>query len=754
MLWKKESVGRFSELVARGDAARDSKAWEVAAEHYKNALKAEPDNSSIWVQLGNMLKESGKLKEAEEAYLRSNSIKEDFDTYLQLGHLYKVMGRRRSAEENYTFAFKLNPEGDDARSELSRMGWSTARMRDLLVKAGVELKSASANSAIIAFEISDLIDHLARTRYPTGIQRVQLSLGAALAKEFNDEQVQFVYFDHHQSAFFEVQHQHMLDLMDIVGDSQIEDSTRRDAVNRIHATVVQSQPYEFPEGAFLINTGTSWGFLNYFLALREAKRRSRIFYVPLVHDCIPLLYPEFCDPNLVRDFINWITQMIGDADLILTNSDNTLSDVRKVAERLGAKLPMIVTTRLDGSYGAETGDDPEADRASLNLLQVNNLDFEDFVLFVSTIEPRKNHMLALNAWSRMIKARPAGKVPCLVCVGSSGWMNEPFYQRLERDHALRERVVVMQNVSEQTLQLLYSRALFTLFPSLYEGWGLPISEALAHGKVPLVSRVSSHPEAGGDLAVYFDVASEGDFQSKLEALIDNDDMRRALEEKIKSARPLRPWSDIAKETFAAVEARRGELAKSAEVGKQALAPAIASGRYYSFARNLAPDLQRITFSGEVYRSGLGWHAPEPFGCWIGRTADIAFTVPPEEGDEFIVYLKWRSTGHSDNEVTFSVPPSSWATRVILPSTAVRWDTIPLRFSAGSKREVRIRIGADHVDDFAVASGGIDRRKVALGLDGIYICRVADNAQRMAIIEAIQLGNLEPLSRKFREQAVI
>lgn len=752
MLWKGKATGGCSELVARGDAARDSKAWELAAEHYQAALNVEPDHAGIWVQLGNMLKESGKLKDAEEAYRHAITLKEDFDTYLQLGHLYKIMGRRRGAEENYVLALKLNPDGPDARAELSRMGWTNMRLRDVLAKAGVTVNPANADAVFVAFELSDLIDHLARTRYPTGIQRVQLSLGEALVKEYSEQQVQFVYFDHHQSEFFEVQHQQMLDLVEIVGDSEIEDKKRLDAVDRIHTDIVEAQPYEFPEGAFLVNTGTSWGFLNYFLTLREAKRRSRILYVPLIHDCIPLLYPEFCNPNLVRDFINWITQMIGHADLILTNSDNTMSDVRKVAERLGAKLPPIVTTRLDGSYGEKSAADPEADRASLNLLRANNLDFEDFVLFVSTIEPRKNHMLALNAWSRMIKARPTGKVPRLVCVGSSGWMNEPFYQRLERDRALRERVVVMQNVSEQTLQLLYSRALFTLFPSLYEGWGLPISEALAHGKVPLVSRVSSHPEAGGDLAVYFDVNSEGDFQSKLESLIDNADMRRALEAKIKGARPLRPWSDIAKEALAAVEARRRELPDPAVAGKEERAPAIASGRYYSFSRNLAPDLQQLAFSGDVYRSGQGWHAPEPFGCWIGCTADIAFTVPAEEGDEFVVYVKSRSTGYTDKEVTFSVPPTAWTSQVALKSGEVRWDTIPLRFSAGSRREARIRIGADHVDDFVVFTNGKDRRKAGLGLDGIFVCRAVDSLQRMAILEAIQLGNLESLARKFPEKA--
>src|SRR5262249_53169721 len=161
-------------------------------------------------------------------------------------------------------------------------------------------------------------------------------------------------------------------------------------------------------GAVLVNVGTSWGFLNYFLTLREIKRQSHIRYVPLVHDCIPLLFPEFCNPDLVCDFINWMSHMLGQADLVLTNSENTRKDVGAVADELGANLPPAAAIRLNGEYRLHRADpDPEGDREVRSVLASHNLDVEDFVLFVSTIEPRKNHTLALNAWSRLLKSRPA-----------------------------------------------------------------------------------------------------------------------------------------------------------------------------------------------------------------------------------------------------------------------------------------------------------------------------------------------------------
>jgi glycosyltransferase involved in cell wall biosynthesis len=738
-------------FIANGDSARDAKDWDNAARHYRDALDADDRLGHIWVQYGHALKESGRYDKAETAYLTSLEIEDRADTHLQLGHLHKITGRRREAEEDYLRALERQPGLADARQELTWMGWTAARLRVRLAKRGAA--PAGTEQRFIAFELSDLIDHLQRTRYPTGIQRVQLELAAAFVQSFGEERVQFIYYDHFQSNFFEVRRQQVLDVLGIVDANERDALARQGIVDRVKADIVQARPFDFPPSCYLVNVGTSWGFLNYFMTLREIKRRSQVRYVPLVHDCIPLLYPEFCNPNLVSDFINWITHMIGHADLILTNSENTRKDVVKVAEDLGMMLPPTAVIRLNGEYKEHlVAADPDIDRATQTALSPRNLDVEDFVLFVSTIEPRKNHTLALNAWSRMLKTRPAGTVPRLVCVGGSGWMNEAFHQRLERDRALHERVVVMQDVTDDVLRALYRRCLFTIFPSLYEGWGLPISEALAHGKVPLVSRVSSHGEAGGEHAVYFDLGAESDFDAGLKSLIDDVDMRRALEDKIATTSPLRPWRDIANDVVHAIETPDKPPDEAAAA---AHSPAIGCGRYFSFSRNLAPTLHTLEYSGDIYRAGTNWHAPEPFGCWIsGLTADIAFSLAGEKEDEFIVYLHWLGSSNIDNAFTVSIPSASWAKRTVVRRSAEGWDAIPLRFAPGSKREVRIRVTAEVIDDFSKVSEGRDRRLASIGVKGLYVCRASDSLQRMAIIEAIQLADLSPIARRFPVCAVV
>jgi glycosyltransferase involved in cell wall biosynthesis len=734
-------------LIARADCARDQRDWDNAARHYRDALDVDGGMAHIWVQYGHALKESRRYDDAESAYQAALVIDNQADTHLQLGHLHKITGRRRDAEEDYLRALELAPGLSDAKEELARMGWAGARLRARVSQAG--LAPASAEQAVIALELSDLLDHLEHTRYPTGIQRVQLGLGAAFAQSFDGERARFVYYDRWQSRFCEVSRQHVLGVADLVDSNAHNDEERREFMRKLKAEILDAPAFDFPPGAYLVNVGTSWGFLNYFHSIREAKRRSQIRYLPLVHDCIPLLFPEFCGIGLVPDFINWITLMIEHADVILTNSENTRKDVVKTADELGVSMPSTATLYLNGEYGDRAENvSVETERATRAALAAHNLDVGDYVLLVSTIEPRKNHALVLNAWSHMLKTRPPGSVPRLVCVGGSGWMNDAFHQQLQRDRALRDRVTVVCNVSDQVLKALYKRCLFTIFPSLYEGWGLPISEALAYGKVPLVSRISSHPEAGGDLAVYFDPGSEADFKGRLKALIDDAGMRREREEKIAKASPLRPWRDIAKEVFLVAENHRAKAPAGAAEAAHGL-PALICGRYYSFARNQAASLQMLEYSGDKFRTGPGWHAPEPFGCWIrGATGDLAFSLAHEQGDDFLVYLHWMGSPNIENVFTLSLPPGSWTKRIHTPSGAQRWEAIALRFGPGSTRDVRVRIAAEAVDDFGKATEGQDPRQASGGAKGIYVCRASDGVQRVAIIEAIQFGDLSLIARRF------
>jgi glycosyltransferase involved in cell wall biosynthesis len=714
-----------------------------AERFYREALSADRSMAQIWVQLGHACKEQGKFGEAEEAYRNGTDLDPNSsDAFLQLGHLLKILDRKADAEDNYARAHSLDPGNRDSHRELVALGWSRTRLNRIRRRQ----VDAGEITGQVVVELSDLLDFLQHSKFPTGIQRVQLVLAEAIGELTDERAASFAAYDTFRNKWFPILRSQVQEIIDLVDEaSLLSDEARSARASRLRASILDAGEYEFTSRSILINPGTSWGFLNYFLALRDARNRYGLRYVPFIHDCIPLIFPEHCNPNLITDFIFFINRMLTSADLILVNSENTRADVAKAAAELDLPLPPCVTVPLNGHFQSAARSDAESADA-FTLLRENNLDMREFVLFVSTIEPRKNHALALSVWSKMIKS--GRQVPVLVCVGGAGWYNEAFHRLLDRDTDLAERVLVLTDISDQLLSLLYKRCLFTIYPSFYEGWGLPVSESIAYGKVPLVSRVASLPEAGGDLAEYFELASEVDFQAKLERLIDDVPYRKERELKISGVSNLRNWADIARqilEVLSSLEKRPYEPSGPA---------VLRVGRYYSFARNAAKRLADLCYSAEAFRDGLAWHLPEDFGCWASSPVDIVFSLIGEMDDEFALYLHLVGSPNQ-NLITLSVPGANWAKKISPKPGAEFWERLSVRLSSNAARhEIRLRIASESLANLGLVSDGKDQRLVSLGLKGIYACGSADLDSRIKIIEAITSGDTAQISRRWPKDIIL
>ena len=601
----------------------------------------------------------------------------------------------------------------------------------------------------IAIELSDLVEFLQRSRYPTGIQQVQIAIAEALAREYvggtlREKRLYFVYFDQEKHRWVPIARGEVEQIIHLARQQGMSAGDARAFAARIKARLSKKKRFAFPSGCFLVNPGTSWGALNYPLAIRDAKRRFAIKYVPFVHDCIPIVCRKLVDRSVACAFIAWIVSLLEEADIVLAISENTKRDLQKIAADLGMALPQCRTICLNGKETVSV-DDAADSAGAAKLLHDNHLDDDPFVLCVSTIEPRKNHDMLFTAWAGLLAAGKS--VPRLVCAGNSGWGNDGFYQRLEADPLLRERVLVMTDVPPQMLRLLYRHCLFTVYPSLYEGWGLPISESIAYGKVPLVSNVASHTEAGGALAVYFDLNSEADLRSKLAMLIYDQQARRKLEEAIGASDTLRPWQDIAAEVILRLE------------GPQALQPAnavgdresefvhrIACGVYYKFSRNDADTLHDLLYSGDAVRRRMQWHTPEDWGCWIdGRSAEFDFLLDGNPAPKFLLYLHLNGSLHTDNNILLSLAGSASRNRFLLPKRQALWACIPLNFGPHGKRRAQLTL---KIDDLAVSRRARDPRKTSIGVRGLYVCAANDVLQISAISAAMATGDLDRLARRF------
>jgi len=174
---------------------------------------------------------------------------------------------------------------------------------------------------------------------------------------------------------------------------------------------------------------------------------------------------------------------------------------------------------------------------------------DNYLLHVGTIEPRKNLTRLIEALHRL---RAGGQDVVLVMVGSKGWLYQAFFQRLE-ELALGDAVVLPGYVPDADLAALYSGARLVAVPSLCEGFGLPILEAMACGVPVVCSNTSSLPEVGGDAARYFDPRDVEAIADTILSVWRDDGLRERLRQQGLARAARFSWARAAEETLAVYE---------------------------------------------------------------------------------------------------------------------------------------------------------------------------------------------------------
>ncbi|HJU19187.1 MAG TPA: tetratricopeptide repeat protein [Stellaceae bacterium] len=736
-----------------GNRARDLRRWEEAAGHYQKALAIEPERAAIWVQYGHALKEMGDPAAAERAYRRALAVAPDLaDTHLQLGHALKLQGRIEEAAAAYLAALALDPKLHFASFELFNLAWNLGKLSGSLLRRVQETvrqkhswnKSGNVlgnSGEMIIFDVSDLIHYFLRARVPTGIQRVQMNVVTSLVRQpGRDFTLVIACFMPDSDHWSVVPEGLFLDVTELaVAGGDLDDPAWRAILSELYLVLAAGETVEFREHAALVNMGTSWWLQNYFLMVRSIKNRYGVRYIPFVHDCIPVLAPQHCTKALTQDFISWLIGVFFHADGFLVNSQATAIDLANAARLLGHPAPRPTVVRLD-ARPSSVPRDPGTLGNGEGLLKRYGLDRSAFVLFVSTIESRKNHLLAFDAWLALIRKRGLRKTPILVCVGNPGWLVEPAMARLAANPPLRRKVLILSKVSDADLAALYRRSLFTLYPSAYEGWGLPVTESLCHGKVPLITRVSSLPEAGGDFAEYFDLGSADDLLEKLERLIDDNAYRTTREQEIQQHFRARAWGDVAAEIVAGAFAQKA--AAGDPNGRQPLPAAV--GRYYAMARNREIRVWPGMICGEMYRIGHGWWPPSDWGCWLkDGQAEIAFAVAEPGEGPCVVYLGLRGTPENTADYRIWVGagrPESGT----LAAGEERWVELTLDPEMRRRGAVHITLTTTGRSPIERKENG-DRRLVTLGVVGFYVCREEDRDARERFLAAQRSRRLDLLS---------
>jgi glycosyltransferase involved in cell wall biosynthesis len=291
-----------------------------------------------------------------------------------------------------------------------------------------------------------------------------------------------------------------------------------DETDQSTATPPPPPPDEFAllsaPGDTLLVLGSPWSHPDY-AGLIRAQRARGLRVALLVYDLIPIRRPEWCDRGLVRLFCSWYDSVFPLCDVLFAISRSTAHDVELYARSHRIELPgRVIPIPIGTGFGKG--------RASLGPARKQNLPPPGtYALIVSTIEARKNHVLLFRIWRRLLEELPPERVPTLVFAGRIGWLVDDLMRQIANTNYLNGKLVLVENPPDDELTSLYRGCLFTLFPSLYEGWGLPVTESLALGKPCFISNRTSLPEAGGSLARAFDPDNMNEAYDMIRAVIED-----------------------------------------------------------------------------------------------------------------------------------------------------------------------------------------------------------------------------------------
>jgi glycosyltransferase involved in cell wall biosynthesis len=298
-------------------------------------------------------------------------------------------------------------------------------------------------------------------------------------------------------------------------------------------------------GDCFISVGRDWVYgLDAILGLKQS---TGVSVLVACYDTILADYPELGSRMPREEALAYLLELARVGDRVFAISETTKADLQRLYQGHGlSRWPRIevASPGSDAPMLAPAGGRTRSEPVDLNRLLGGG---DAFVLYVSTLNPRKNHRLLVQVW-RELYQRHGREIPRLVFVGSVGWGVRDLVDEIRQMAIYRDgRLCLLDRVSDEELALLYRSCLFAVFPSIYEGWGLGAVEAMGYGKLCLVSDVPALVEATEGLCPYF---HPFDFPAWRDAVVKywrDVPEREASESRIRTSFRPRTWRDFGRD---------------------------------------------------------------------------------------------------------------------------------------------------------------------------------------------------------------
>ena len=225
--------------------------------------------------------------------------------------------------------------------------------------------------------------------------------------------------------------------------------------------------------------------------------------VYLIHDLIPITHPEFCRGGEPKRHRARMRHALQSAHGIIGNSAATIADLAAFADSTKLAMPPSLVAWL--------GADEQAPPAALTLPS------RPYFVTIGTIEARKNHLLLLHLWERLV-ARLGNAAPQLLIIGQRGWEAEQVFALLDRSTRLKGHVLELGRCDDPTMLAYLDGARALLMPSFTEGFGIPIIEALQRGTPVIASDLPVFREIAGSIPDYLDPLDGDGWEAAIMAL--------------------------------------------------------------------------------------------------------------------------------------------------------------------------------------------------------------------------------------------
>ena len=301
------------------------------------------------------------------------------------------------------------------------------------------------------------------------------------------------------------------------------------------------------------------------LPKRAKKERIELLHVPAfspprlkpcklvatVHDLIGMIFPNQKGWPSRFYWGRWLPESLRGADALIADSENTKKDLLLHVRFPEKKIWVIYPSGHEGF-------EPLHDHSAARFIRERFAIEEKYFIAVGTLEPRKNLLRVIEAFLNFCTRKARDSKYHLVIVGAMDFAHGEFLKEILKKFALQSLPIVFTGYLEkEDLKLLYSYAQALLFPSLYEGFGIPVLEAMACGAAVLTSKTSSLPEVAGDAALFVDPESVDEIERGIELLAEDQKLRTELVAKGFERIKKFSWRETARQTLKVYESLDG-----------------------------------------------------------------------------------------------------------------------------------------------------------------------------------------------------